>query len=74
MADWPSWEVFLRPRGGLAHQHVGSVHAPDAGMAVQLARDLYTRRSEGVSLWVAPTTAVLVPDPTAVLVPERPQP
>jgi len=24
------WEVFIRPRRGLAHSHVGSVHAADA--------------------------------------------
>jgi ring-1,2-phenylacetyl-CoA epoxidase subunit PaaB len=62
MADWPSWDVFLRPRGGLSHQHVGAVHAPDAGLALQLARDLYTRRGEGVSLWVAPSTCVVPAD------------
>ncbi|MBL1098520.1 1,2-phenylacetyl-CoA epoxidase subunit PaaB [Streptomyces coffeae] len=46
------WEVFIRPRRGLAHQHVGSVHGADADMALANARDLYTRRGETVSLWV----------------------
>jgi len=23
----PLWEVFIRPRNGLAHKHCGSVHA-----------------------------------------------
>ena len=47
--DWPLWEVFVRSRRGLSHQHVGTLHAPDAEMALRNARDLYTRRSEGVS-------------------------
>ena len=46
--EWPLWEVFVRARRGLSHQHVGSLHAPDAAMALRNARDLYTRRSEGV--------------------------
>ena len=41
---WPLYEVFLRPRNGLAHKHVGSLHAVDDEMALQNARDLYTRR------------------------------
>ena len=48
--DWPLWEVFVRSKGGLSHRHVGSVHAPDAEIAVRHARDTYTRRMEGVSL------------------------
>jgi ring-1,2-phenylacetyl-CoA epoxidase subunit PaaB len=49
---WPLWEVFVRPRRGLSHSHAGSLHAPDAEMALRNARDLYTRRQEGVSIWV----------------------
>ena len=45
--DWPLWEVFVRARRGLSHQHVGSLHAPDAAMALRNARDVYTRRGEG---------------------------
>jgi ring-1,2-phenylacetyl-CoA epoxidase subunit PaaB len=60
--DWPLWEVFVRPDGGLSHQHVGSVHAPDATMALRSARDVYTRRNEGVSIWVVPGAAVVVAD------------
>ena len=51
--EWPLWEVFVRARRGVSHVHVGSLHAPDAEMAVRNARDLYTRRQEGVSIWVA---------------------
>ena len=50
----PLWEVFVRARNGLAHKHVGSVHAADATMALQAARDVYTRRGEGLSLLAGP--------------------
>lgn len=61
--DWPLWEVFVRARGGLSHRHVGSVHAADPQMAVRHARDTYTRRLEGVSLWVVPSAAITASDP-----------
>jgi len=51
-AEWPLWEVFIRSQHGLAHKHVGSLHAPDAALAIRNARDVYTRRNEGVSIWV----------------------
>lgn len=50
--DWPLWEVFIRSKAGLNHKHAGSLHAPDAEMAISNARDVYTRRAEGVSIWV----------------------
>jgi ring-1,2-phenylacetyl-CoA epoxidase subunit PaaB len=50
-ANWPLWEVFVRAKRGLSHTHVGSLHATDERMALQNARDVYTRRSEGVSIW-----------------------
>src|SRR5258708_14221179 len=50
--EWPLWEVFIRSQHGLAHKHVGSLHAPDAGMAIKNARDVYTRLNEGESIWV----------------------
>ena len=50
--DWPLYEVFVRGKRGLNHVHVGSLHAADAEMALHHARDLYTRRNEGVSIWV----------------------
>jgi ring-1,2-phenylacetyl-CoA epoxidase subunit PaaB len=62
-AAWPLWEVFVRSRAGLAHQHVGSLHAVDARMALDNARDVYTRRGEGASLWVVPASAVVASDP-----------
>ncbi len=61
--DWPLWEVFIRSRNGLAHKHAGSLHAVDAAMALANARDVYTRRGEGVSLWVVPSAAIAASDP-----------
>ncbi|MBX6371164.1 MAG: 1,2-phenylacetyl-CoA epoxidase subunit B [Acidothermus sp.] len=60
---WPLWEVFIRPRRGLAHVHAGSVHAPDAVMALRNARDVYTRRGEGVSIWVVPSRHIVASSP-----------
>jgi len=59
----PLWEVFIRSRNGLAHHHVGSLHAADAEMALQAARDVYTRRAEGISIWVVPSSAITASDP-----------
>lgn len=59
----PLWEVFIRPRNGLAHKHVGSIHATDEVLAVQAARDVYTRRGEGNSIWVVPSAAITASDP-----------
>ena len=50
MKDWPLWEVFVRSKQGLEHKHCGSLHASDAQHALQMARDVYTRRQEGVSI------------------------
>jgi ring-1,2-phenylacetyl-CoA epoxidase subunit PaaB len=60
----PLWEVFIRARNGLAHRHAGSVHAADAEMALQAARDVYTRRGEGLSIWVVPSSAIVASDPS----------
>ena len=61
--DWPLWEVFIRSRGGLSHRHVGSVHAPDSALALRHARDAYTRRLEGVSIWVVRSADITASDP-----------
>jgi ring-1,2-phenylacetyl-CoA epoxidase subunit PaaB len=45
-------QVFVRSKRGLDHRHVGSLHAADAEQALEYARDTYTRRGEGVSIWV----------------------
>lgn len=61
--DFPLWEVFVRARNGLNHKHVGSVHAADPRMAIEAARDVYTRRMEGISLWVVPSAQITASDP-----------
>ena len=60
---WPLYEVFVRTGRGLSHVHAGSLHAPDNAMALRNARDLYTRRNEGSSVWVVPTEAIAASDP-----------
>ena len=59
----PLFEVFVRAKRGLSHVHVGSIHAPDATMAVRNARDLYTRRQEGVSIWVVAASDIVASSP-----------
>jgi ring-1,2-phenylacetyl-CoA epoxidase subunit PaaB len=60
---WPLWEVFVRSKQGLDHKHVGSLHATDATMAIENARDVYTRRQEGVSLWVVESKYITASNP-----------
>ncbi len=61
--SWPLWEVFVRGKRGLNHVHVGSLHAADGEMALGNARDVYTRRNEGVSIWVVPAGAITASSP-----------
>ena len=61
---WPLWEVFIRSKQGLNHKHVGSLRAADATMALENARDVYTRRSEGISIWVVESNYVHANDPS----------
>ena len=61
--DWPLYEIFIRARSGLDHKHVGSVHAADASMAIEHARDVYTRRQEGISIWVVRSSDIVASDP-----------
>lgn len=60
---WPLWEVFIRSKQGLDHKHAGSLHAADAGMAIENARDVYTRRQEGVSIWVVESKNIHASNP-----------
>ena len=61
--DWPLWEVFIRSKQGLDHKHMGSLHAADAQMAIENARDVYTRRMEGVSIWVVESQHIHASNP-----------
>lgn len=60
---WPLWEVFIRSKQGLDHKHAGSLHATDAAMAIENARDVYTRRQEGVSIWVVESKFITASNP-----------
>ncbi len=62
--NWPLYEIFIRSKAGLNHRHVGSLHAADEEMAIEMARDVYTRRMEGVSIWVVASTDITASDPT----------
>lgn len=62
-ANWPLWEVFIRSKQGLDHKHAGSLHAADAKMAIENARDVYTRRQEGISLWVVESKNIHASNP-----------
>ncbi len=62
-AAWPLWEVFIRSKQGLDHKHAGSLKAADAQMAMENARDVYTRRQEGVSLWVVESKYIHASNP-----------
>ena len=46
--DWPLWEVFIRSKQGLA---------------IENARDVYTRRMEGVSIWVVESKYIHASNP-----------
>ncbi len=61
--EWPLWEVFVRSKQGLDHKHVGSLHATDATMAIENARDVYTRRQEGISIWVVESKYIHASNP-----------
>ena len=63
MKDWPLFEVFIRSKSGLHHKHVGSLHASDAEMAIENARDVYTRRLEGISIWVVESKYITASNP-----------
>jgi ring-1,2-phenylacetyl-CoA epoxidase subunit PaaB len=61
--QFETWEVFIQAKSGLPYIHAGSVHAIDEKMAIQNARDAYTRRGEGTSIWVVESSAIKASDP-----------
>jgi len=61
--NWPLFEIFIRSKNGLSHKHAGSLHAADADMAITNARDVYTRRQEGVSIWVVESKHITASNP-----------
>ncbi len=59
----PIWEVFIQSKPGKPFRHVGSVHAYDKEMAMENARDLYTRRSEGTAIWLVKADDIVASQP-----------
>jgi len=53
------WEVFLQSKPGQAFKHVGNVHAYDQDLALENARDVFTRRGEGTAMWVVPSKYIV---------------
>ena len=57
--ELPLWEIFAQAKSGDPHEHVGSVHAADAEMALQNGRDVYTRRGPVNSIWAVPAESIV---------------
>ncbi len=56
--QWPRYEVFKQDRLDGPFRNVGSVHAPDAELALLNARHVFARRPSCVALWVVPDSAI----------------
>lgn len=52
------FEVFIQSKPGQAYKHAGSLHAYDREMAIENARDTYTRRGEGSGIWIVPSKQI----------------
>ncbi len=63
-----TYEVFLKPEGRDGFAHAGSLDAPDAELAVILARETYIRRGEGAEAWVVDRSHINVLDPADIAV------
>jgi ring-1,2-phenylacetyl-CoA epoxidase subunit PaaB len=57
------WEVFVQEKSGAPHTHAGSVHAADAELALQNARDAYARREKLASIWVVESSRIFASRP-----------
>lgn len=62
--QWKIWEVFVQSEKGESHVHVGNVHAPDAELALQNARDVYARRGEAINIWIIPSDQIIASAPS----------
>ena len=52
------YEIFRQERAAEPMTHVGSLLAPSGDLALQYARDLFSRRNEALRLWVVARDAV----------------
>ncbi|MDA0987383.1 MAG: 1,2-phenylacetyl-CoA epoxidase subunit B [Bacteroidetes bacterium] len=57
--QWELWEVFLQGKTGEAHIHAGSLRAADKEMALQNARDVYSRREKFENIWVVKSKDII---------------
>ena len=62
-SDWPLWEVFVRTRAGWRIATLAAFMLLTRSSRSRHARDTYTRRMEGVSLWVVPSAEIVASDP-----------
>ncbi|SIO46222.1 1,2-phenylacetyl-CoA epoxidase subunit PaaB [Chitinophaga niabensis] len=60
--NWNTFEVFHQEKRGAHHEHVGSVHAPNAQMALIFAKEQFGRRKKCVNLWVVRSADILAFD------------
>lgn len=63
------FEVFRQEKGAGFLQHEGSIDAPSSELAIQYARETYSRRSEAIRLWVVPRNAIVEVSDTDFLQP-----
>lgn len=57
--QFQTYEVFHQAKTGAHHMHVGIVHAPNADMALLMAKEQYGRRGQTVNIWVVNTRDVV---------------
>jgi len=62
----PLWEVFVQKKSGQPFIHAGNVHAFDKEMALQNARDVYSRRNEATAIWVVRSDQIVASTPEDV--------
>ena len=63
MNEWPLWEIFIRASTGSRTGTSAACTRPTRGMAIKNARDVYTRRNEGVSIWAVRSADVVASAP-----------
>jgi len=57
--QFETWEVFHQQKRGDFSEHVGSLHAPNAELALVMAKEQYARRFKCVGIWVVRTADIL---------------
>lgn len=56
---WETYEVFHQKKRGAQHAHVGILHAPNAEMALVLAKEQFARRGTTANLWVVKSSEIM---------------